>query len=178
MDAIDLALLVLRLWLGIVMLAHGINHGRNLEGTASWFESKGFRQAGLNARASAGAEVAIGLGLIAGFLTSLAAAGLISIMVVAFGAIHRFSGFFVFARPDEGYEYVATLSVAALVLAVLGPGSVSVDEGLGLASRLDAWTGLVIVLAGIVAGIGQLALLWRRPTSESDTQPQEPTSHD
>lgn len=43
-------------------------------------------------------------------------------MVVAFGSIHRFGGFFVFARPDEGCEYVATLVVAATTLAKIGPG--------------------------------------------------------
>lgn len=163
MELGDLALLILRLWLGIVMVAHGLNHARNLKGTASWFASKGFRHARLNAVASAGAELAIGAGLVLGLLTSVAAAGLIAVMVVAFVSIHRFAGFFVFARPDEGFEYVATLSVTALVLAVLGPGSVSVDEALGLASRLDGATGLVISLAGVVVGAAQLALLWRQP---------------
>jgi putative oxidoreductase len=164
MEPVDFALLILRLWLGTVMLAHGVNHARNLEGTASWFASKGFRQPRLNAMASAGTELAIGFALIAGLLTSLAAAGLIAITVTAFGAIHRFAGFFVFARPDEGYEYVATLAVASLALAILGPGSVSVDSAIGVATNLDGWTGLVIALAGAVAGILQLALLWRKPT--------------
>jgi putative oxidoreductase len=159
----EVAVLVLRIWLGTVMLAHGINHGRNIGGTASWFAAKGFRQARLNAVASAGAEIAIGIGLVVGFVTTLAAAGLAATMIVAFGAIHRFAGFFVFARPDEGYEYVVTLAVAATALAVLGPGVIAVDSLIGLGTRLDGWSGLVIVGAGLVVGIAQLALLWRRP---------------
>ncbi|MFO7547867.1 MAG: DoxX family protein, partial [Acidimicrobiia bacterium] len=137
MEPIDLALTVLRLWLGVVMLAHGFNHARSLEGTASWFASKGFRQPALNARASAFGELAIGAGLVAGLLTSAAAAGLIATMTVAFGSIHRFAGFFVFKRPDEGWEYVATLAVAAFTVAVAGPGPYSLDAVLGIDPALS-----------------------------------------
>jgi putative oxidoreductase len=162
MNATDTVLLILRLWLAVVMLAHGINHGRTLEGTASWFESKGFRQPLLNARMSAAGELAIGLGIATGLLTAFAAAGLIATMTVAFGSIHRFAGFFVFKRPDEGYEYVATLAVAALALAVIGPGSASLDSAFGI-DMLNGWTGLIIALAGVAAGAVQLAVFWRRP---------------
>lgn len=162
MNATDTALLILRLWLAVVMLAHGINHGRNLEGTASWFESKGFRQPRLNAMASAAGELAIGLGIATGLLTSFAVAGLIATMTVAFGSIHRFAGFFVFKRPDEGFEYVATLAVTALALAVIGPGSASLDSAFGI-DMFNGWTGLIIALAGVAAGGAQLAVFWRRP---------------
>jgi putative oxidoreductase len=163
MDPVDVALLSLRVWLGVVMIAHGINHARSLEGTAAWFAKVGFRHPRLNALASAGAEIAIGLGLIVGLLTSLAAAGLVATMVVAFGSIHRFAGFFVFHRPDEGYEFVATLAVAATGLAMLGPGAASIDSLIGIAAAFDGWTGLAIALGGFVVGVLQLAFSWRRP---------------
>ena len=115
----DAMLLVLRVWLGIVMLAHGRHHARSPAGTAKWFASKGFRQAELNARLSAFGELAIGAALVAGLLTSPAAAGLVATMVVAFWSIHRFAGFYVFKRPDEGWEYVATLCVVATFVAVV-----------------------------------------------------------
>jgi putative oxidoreductase len=171
MTAIDTALLILRLWLGLVMLAHGINHARSIDGTAAWFESKGFRQARPNALASAGGELAIGLGLVTGLLTSFAAAGLIATMTVAFGSIHRFAGFFVFKRPDEGYEYVATLAVAAFALAMAGPGAASMDAAFGIDATFDAWTGLIIALAGVGAGAGQLAVFWRRPAVSDASTP-------
>jgi len=165
MTELDLALTLLRVWAGIVILAHGINHGRTLEGTANWFSKKGFRSAPLNARISAANEIALGLGLIAGLLTTVAAAGMAATMLVAFWAIHRFVGFFNFHRPDEGYEYVTTLAVASLVIAILGPGSVSIDAALGIADDLDGWVGAGIVGAGLVVAFLQLAVFWRKPAS-------------
>lgn len=163
MTGVDVALLLLRLWAGVVILAHGVNHGRSQEGTARWFASKGFRSPQLNARVSASSEIAVGLGLIAGFLTTLSAAVLVSTMFVAFWSIHRFAGFFVFHRPDEGWEYVATLSVVATALAIAGPGRFSVDQALGVAENLDEWVGLAAIGAGLLAAAGQLALFWRKP---------------
>ncbi|HLF42806.1 MAG TPA: DoxX family protein [Acidimicrobiia bacterium] len=165
MSEVDFALTLLRVWAGIVVLAHGINHGRTLEGTANWFAKKGFRSAPLNAKISAANEIALGLGLISGLLTSVAAAGLAATMFVAFWAIHRFVGFFNFHRPDEGYEYVTTLAVASLVIAILGPGSVSIDSALGIADELDGWVGAGIVGAGLVVAFLQLAVFWRKPES-------------
>lgn len=166
MSTVDVALLILRLWAGFVIIAHGINHGRSLEGTASWFESKGFRQPKLNAFLSAANEIAIGVALLAGLLTPVAVAGLAATMFVAFWAIHRFAGFFNFHRPDEGYEYVATLAVVSLALAVAGPGSASVDNALGIAENLDGWVGAAIIGAGLLVAAGQLAIFWRKPEEE------------
>lgn len=163
MTGIDVALLILRLWAGVVIVAHGVNHGRTQEGTTKWIASKGFRSPKLNARISALSEIAIGLALIAGFLTAAAAAGLMATMLVAFWSIHRFAGFFVFHRPDEGWEYVVTLSVVAIALAVAGPGRFSVDHALGMAGDLDEWVGLAIIGAGVLAAAGQLATFWRKP---------------
>jgi len=163
MNEIDLALLLLRVWAGVVMLAHGINHARSQEGTAKWFDDVGFRSPRLNAMISAGNEIAIGVALIAGLLTSVAAAALAATMLVAFWAIHRFVGFFVFQRPTEGYEYVVTLVVVAVFIGIVGPGSVSVDAALGIADDLDGMVGALIIGLGLLAGAGQLALFWRRP---------------
>ncbi|MEE9177780.1 MAG: DoxX family protein [Acidimicrobiia bacterium] len=166
MDNIDIALLVLRLWAGLVIIAHGINHGRSLEGTANWFAKVGFKAPHLNAFISSAMEITVGLALIAGLLTPVAAAGLAATMFVAFWSIHRFAGFFVFHRPDEGYEYVATLAVIALVLAIMGPGSASVDAALDLDETLSGAIGVGIFGAGILAAIGQLATFWRKPVKE------------
>jgi putative oxidoreductase len=166
MSEVDIAMLVLRVWAGIVMIAHGVNHARNLEGTARWFERVGFRSPQINARLSAGNEIAIGLGLVTGLLTTVAAAALAATMLVAFWSIHRFAGFFVFHRPDEGYEYVATLAVVALVIAIVGPGSVSLDAAIGIDDDLSGAVGAVIFVAGLLAGIGQIAVFWRKLSTE------------
>ena len=46
LQAVDLSLLVVRVAVGIVFLAHGYNHifgGGRIAGTARWFESLGMR---------------------------------------------------------------------------------------------------------------------------------------
>lgn len=169
MELIDGMTLAIRLWLGVVMVRHGINHARSLEGTANWFASKGFRSADLNARMSAYAEIAIGAGLAAGFLTSFATLGLVATMFVAFWTIHRFAGFFNFARPDEGYEYVTTLALTATLVATLGPGTVSVDHAIGIADTFDGGVGLALAAAGVVAGFGQTLVFWSRPDRKEES---------
>src|SRR5258708_14056482 len=69
----DVASLVLRAAIGGTLIAHGVRHGRSLDGTAGWFGSIGFRQPRLQAAASAVVEVGAGTALIAGAGTPLAA---------------------------------------------------------------------------------------------------------
>jgi putative oxidoreductase len=47
MDRMDVALLMLRLLIGVTMVIHGLNHasgGGRIAGAARWFESLGLRQ--------------------------------------------------------------------------------------------------------------------------------------
>lgn len=169
MNQFDFVMLLVRIWLGTIMLMHGAHHARSLEGTAKWFAKVGFRSPELNARVSAFGEMAIGLSLTFGLLTSFGAAGLAATMFVAFWSIHRFVGFFVFRRPDEGYEYVVTVAVIGLALAMLGPGSVSLDSVLGIDGVLDGWVGAGIVLAGIVVGYTQTLVFWKKPEKAGGT---------
>lgn len=170
MEQVDIAILGVRLWLGIVMIAHGTNHARTLEGTAKWFASKGFKSAPMNARLSAASEILLGLALIAGLLTTAAVIGVVATMFVAFWTIHRFAGFFNFRRPDEGYEYVATLAVVGAAVAVIGPGTYSLDSVLGIAGDLDGWVGAAAVAVGLVIGAGQIATFWRKPIDAGEAE--------
>lgn len=163
MDAVELAVTAVRVWLGVVMMAHGTHHARSLDGTAKWFGSVGFKMPRRQAQASAFGEIAVGASLVAGFLTTFGAFGLIAMVSVAFWSIHRFAGFYVFNRPDEGYEYVATLALVGLAIAALGPGPASVDAVAGIADELDGWVGLGLAALGVVAAALQLSLFWRRP---------------
>src|ERR1700728_897043 len=157
----DVASLVLRAAIGGTMVAHGIRHGRTLDGTAGWFGSIGFKQPRRQATASTVVEVGAGAALIAGVATPLAASAVVGTMAVAARSVHLENGFFITA---EGYEYVLNLSAASVALAAIGPGSLSVDRILGLHDTLTPLQG-----AGLAAGVGlaaaaaQLAAFWERP---------------
>lgn len=163
-DAVNLALLGLRLILGAVMLAHGINHiigGGKIAGTGRWFESLGMKPGPLHAWLASITEVAGGALLVLGLLTPLACAAVVGVMLVALITNHRKNGFFIF-RPGEGYEYVLTLTVVALCLAALGGGEWSLDHALDRWDDLSGWTGLAI--AAVAGGGGAallLAVFWR-----------------
>jgi putative oxidoreductase len=122
--AADTALLVFRLGLGAVFIAHGYNHifgGGKIAGTARWFESLGMRPGVLHAWTASLTELGAGALLILGLATPLACAGVVGTMLVAWVTNHLRNGFFIF-RPGEGYEYVMTLTLAAIGLAGVGPG--------------------------------------------------------
>jgi putative oxidoreductase len=155
------AQLALRLAVGSTMVAHGLKHGRSLQGTAGWFESIGFRRPVLQARASAVIEVAAGTALVAGAATPIAAGAVVGTMGVAAHSVHRANGFFI---TSEGWEYVMNLAVASLALAGLGAGRWSVDRAMGLDGTLRGGRGAALAAAlGVVGAVGQLATFYRRP---------------
>ena len=116
--AISLSLLVIRVALGGMIAAHGLNKifgGGKIAGTAGWFHSIGMRPGVPNAWAAAITEVGAGLFLILGLITPVACAGLVALMVVAIITVHRANGFFVF-NAGQGIEYC--LIVAAIAIGV------------------------------------------------------------
>jgi putative oxidoreductase len=161
-NATDLALLVLRLAVGLTVVAHGVNHIKGpggIAGTGGWFESMGLRPGHLHAWMASVTELAGGVLLALGLATPLGAAAVVGVMVVAGITAHRTNGFFIF-RPGQGWEYVMVLAVAALALAALGPGRWSLDHLAGWDT--GGWTGLAIaVVAGIGGGAALLAVYWR-----------------
>jgi putative oxidoreductase len=165
------ALLLVRVVIGVVMIAHGRNHwlgGGKIAGTARWFTGLGLRNGTLQAWLSVITEIGAGALLILGLLTPLACAATISIMLVAGLLAHRPNGFFVFR---DGYEYVLTLAVVSLALAMLGPGRFSVDSAAGIA--VTGWAGGGIALGvGVVATGGLLATFWRPAAKPAKQAPQ------
>lgn len=167
-DSINLALLVFRVAVGAVMLAHGLNHiygGGKIAGTARWFEGLGMRPGIVHAWLASLTEVAGGIALILGLLTPLGGAAVIGVMVVAWITNHRGNGFFIF-RPGEGWEYVMTLTFCGLALAVLGPGEWSLDEAIGWRDDLIGTTGLLIAVLAGGGGAGLLLATAWRPKAE------------
>ncbi len=150
------------------MIAHGVKHGRSLDGTAGWFGSIGFREPELQARVSAVVEIGAGTALAVGFGTPFAAAAVVGTMGVAARSVHAPNGFFI---TSEGWEYVMNIASAAVALAAIGPGPLSVERALGLEDRIAG-----VRAAALAAGLGlagaaaQLAVFWRPPQPPLDSK--------
>jgi putative oxidoreductase len=161
MHVADLALALIRLVVGVTMIAHGVNHwvgGGKIAGTARWFSGLGLRNGILQAWLSVLTEIGAGALLILGLLTPFACAAVISVMLVAGLLAHRANGFFVF---KEGYEYVLVLAVVSLALAALGPGWLSLDHAAGI--EITGWGGGGIALIVSVAATAGLLATFYRP---------------
>lgn len=171
MTAFDFALLVLRVVLGLTMAAHGFNKffgGGRIPGTAGWFDSIGMRPGAFHARLAATTEIAAGIGLAAGLLTPVPAAGFLALMIVAAWTVHRNNGFFI---VGQGWEYNLVLAAAAVSVAGTGAGRISLDHLLFQQTKawewVQGWGGLAVALGmGLVGGIGQLVIFYRPPATD------------
>ncbi len=160
----DVGLLILRLVLGLTMAAHGFNKlfgGGRIPGTARWFESIGMKPGKFHATVAAITEVSAGLGLAAGLLTPIPAAGFVSLMFVAAWTVHRPNGFFI---VKEGWEYNLVLALSAVAVATIGAGKLSLDWVIFGNNWLNGWPGLVASLGlGLAGAFGQLLIFYRPP---------------
>jgi putative oxidoreductase len=158
--AMDIALLALRVVVGLVMAGHGAQKlfgsfgGHGLDGTAGFMESLGMRPGRRHATAAGAAELAGGLLLVLGLATPLGSALIIAVMVVAIAAVHAPKGPWV---TDGGYEYNAVLIAVAFGLAGAGPGEISLDDAIGWMPDITGTGWAFIALgAGVLGGIAAL----------------------
>ena len=129
----DLALLVLRVALGAIFIAHG---GQKLfwfgiAGTTESFAQMGVVLPAVTAPAVSAMELFGGLALVAGLFTRLAAAGVAVVMLGAMLIVHLPAGFFL----PNGLEFALMNFAAALALALMGGGTYSVDGKRAAARR-------------------------------------------
>ncbi len=168
MGYIDVALLLLRVVVGLTLAAHGYNKffgGGRIAGTGRWFDGIGMRPGRRHAILAAAGEIVAGLAFAAGLLTGPAAAGFVGLMAVAFWVAHRGKGLLIMS---DGWEYTAVLATVAVAVAMLGPGELSLDHVTGLADVLDGWVGLAVSLGGgLVAAALLLTVFYRPPAGES-----------
>jgi putative oxidoreductase len=152
----DLALLVLRLVVGLLFAAHGAQKlfgvlgGGGLEGTAGMFDNIGLRPGWLQARVAGTAELVGGLLIALGLFTPFAAAALIAVMVAAIVTVHAPNGIW---NTNQGYEFNLVLIAAVFALAGIGAGAWSLDNALGFDLHGTIWA-IAAVAAGIIGGIG------------------------
>ncbi|WP_433169123.1 DoxX family protein [Kribbella sp. CA-247076] len=133
----DLVLLLSRIGLGVVFIAHGWQkfQTNGLDRTAAGFEQMGVPAPTLSAYYATGIELLGGAALILGVLTPVVGVLLALDMVGALAFVHLSNGVFV---SEGGWELVAALGLLSLTLAVVGAGRFSVDNLLTPSSRRQA----------------------------------------
>jgi putative oxidoreductase len=129
---------LLRLILGIVFFAHGAQKmlgwfgGYGFSGTMNFFTGM-LHVPSFLAFLAIAAEFFGSLGLILGFLSRIAALGIMANMIVAVAMVHRHIGFFMNwygTQKGEGYEFHLLVIVICIVILVRGAGAFSVDRSL------------------------------------------------
>jgi putative oxidoreductase len=132
-SAVDWALLIARVVVGIVFMAHG---AQKLFGA---FGGPGLR-AVVQMMGPVGYLVSVGeffggLGLVLGFLSRFSAASIILIMLGAIGMVHARVGFFMNwagNQAGEGFEYHLVAIGLLLPLVIAGPGRFAIGRFLPL----------------------------------------------
>jgi putative oxidoreductase len=133
--AVDVALLVARVAVGVIFVAHGSQKLFGAFGGPGL--SKMAEMMGPLAYPVTIGEFFGGLGLVFGFLTRFSAASLIVIMIGAIATFHGKNGFFLGQGPEStlataGYEYnIALIGLLAPIL-IAGPGRFSIGRFLPL----------------------------------------------
>lgn len=122
----DFALLVLRLVLGAVFVAHGYNHWfeMGMAETGRQFAALGVPQPQLSAYLTGTVELIGGAFLAVGLLTTITASMLALLVLAAGYFVHLDNGFFIEAG---GVEYTLVLAAALFIITVFGTGRVSLD---------------------------------------------------
>ena len=120
---------ILRVVTGFLFAAHGWQKFNEftIAGTQASFAQMGVPAANLVAPVTATLELVGGVALILGVLTRVFAALLAVNMLGALFLVHASAGVFV---ATGGYELVLILAAAALAVALVGAGKVSVDKAL------------------------------------------------
>ena len=122
------ALSIVRVALGFIFFMHGAQKvmgwfgGPGLEAMVGMMTKNGMPAA--LAYLVAFGEFLGGIGLIVGFLSRIAAAGIVIIMIGAIVTVHGQNGFFL----PKGYEYNLALAAMGLAVVLGGGGCLSLDN--------------------------------------------------
>ena len=154
---LEFALLILRLVIGLLFMGHGLQKlfgwfgGHGLEGTSGFFESLNVHPAKAWAVIAGLSEALGGLGLFLGFLTPIAAAAIIGVMLMAIIKVHWQNGLWV---TNNGMEYTLVNIAIAAVLGLARPGAYALDTMLNWAYPIPLTfiVALVIIVLGVIAG--------------------------
>ncbi|WP_226366207.1 DoxX family protein [Pseudonocardia sp. ICBG162] len=121
----DIALLLVRVLVGVVLVAHGLQKlSGGVGGVASSFAGMGIPLPTVSALFVIVAELGGGLLLLAGAATTVAGLAVVVAMAGAFLFAHAGLNPFV---DSGGWELVGVIAAGGLALAAVGPGRFSVD---------------------------------------------------
>nr|WP_026257272.1 DoxX family protein [Actinopolymorpha alba] len=122
----DLALLLARIGLGIVLVTHGWQKfsDQGLSATAGGFSKMGIPLPTLSAYFATFVELIGGAALIIGFAVPIAGILVALNMAGAFLFVHSGNGVFV---NEGGFELVLVIALTGLLLAAFGSGRIGVD---------------------------------------------------
>jgi putative oxidoreductase len=160
--------LLLRAAVGGFFIGHGTQKlfgwfgGPGLKAQAEQFDSMGLKPAIVNAAAAGAAETLGGAGLLLGYRTPLASAGIVSVMLTAINRVHLKNGPW---AQKGGYEYNVVLTAAALAIAEAGPGALSLDALRGREKAGAKW-GIFSLALGAAGAAGAHLLAESRATPE------------
>lgn len=159
----DLGLLILRVGLGVLLVAHGLRKlfgwwgGQGLTGFKSSISEAGYQHADILTYAAGGGQIAAGLLLVLGLFTPLAAAGALAYLINGVLAGVSAQGRFDFFLP-EGHEYHLVLIVMAVAIVLVGPGRYGLDGDRGWARRPFIGS-IAALLLGIAGGVAMWVFL-------------------
>jgi putative oxidoreductase len=133
----DVLLLVARVIVGVVLIAHGAQKffSYGIGGTAASFAQMGVPMSSAAAVVAAVVELVGGAALLLGAATAVAGALVVLNMLGALLLVHIGNGVFV---TDNGFELVAAIAAVALALIAVGPGRFSIDHAAVTARRTAA----------------------------------------
>jgi putative oxidoreductase len=136
-SARDALLLVARVLVGVVLIAHGAQKffSYGIGGVAASFGKMGVPLPAVSAAFSAVVELVGGAALLVGAGTVIAGALVVLDMLGAYLFAHVGNGVF---ASDNGFELVGVIAAVALVLIAVGPGRFSVDNALADRRRATA----------------------------------------
>lgn len=153
----DLGLLVIRLAVGLVFAAHGLQQSLGLwggPGMVGWtgaMDHMGFRPARYWALGSTIVQVGGGIGLAIGLLTPIAAASLVGIGIVIILKVHWQKGFW---NSKGGFEFPLTLLAGSIGILLIGPGGISIDGLLTFGLFAEGWVKWLGLILSVGGGIG------------------------
>lgn len=132
----DIALLLLRLAIGICFVIHGLGKlgivgPGNMAGFTGWLASLGLPMPALQARLAMLSELVGGILIATGCFTRVGLVLCFSTMVMAATIGHKGGGYLITNDPP-GKEYALNLAIICVVMFLLGPGAYSVDAWLSL----------------------------------------------